>query len=353
MSQKFLNSTTHTVSWIFKRHQGDELELTPPFQRNPVWSDVQKSYLIDTILNGFPIPELYMQEFTDAEGNDRHIVVDGQQRLRSCIEFIEGSYALTGQDVGDREGLNFEDLTADERQTIFNYSFVVRKLPDMPNDDLKAIFRRINKNVVSLNSQELRHSTYSGQFITLVEELSEDDRWTDFGVFTANDIRRMLDIEFISELAIGTLHGPQNKKSSLDKWYAAYEGEFEGRARLKTLFNKVIGEIRSVLPNISETRWRKKSDFYTLFLLLAERAEDIPFSREDRTAIGDKLVIFGAAVDAFIGNPEMEPAPPQTVRSYTVAVERAASDLGNRRARTAQLKRLLGWAADGAAEPAG
>jgi hypothetical protein len=58
----FLHTTHRTVSWFRKAFLNDELELAAPFQRNPVWFIVQKAYLIDTILNGLPIPELYMQD---------------------------------------------------------------------------------------------------------------------------------------------------------------------------------------------------------------------------------------------------------------------------------------------------
>ena len=81
----------------------------------------------------------------------------------------------------------------------------------------------------------------------------------------------MLDIEYISELVIAHLHGIQNKKESLDSYYKMYEQEFEDRRRVESLFNVVLGEIRVTLPELNATRWRKKSDFYSLFLVLAEQ----------------------------------------------------------------------------------
>ena len=65
---KFLNTTNRTIAWFKQAHDNDELVMKPPFQRNPVWTYPQKSYLIDSILNGFPIPEIYMQEFVDESG---------------------------------------------------------------------------------------------------------------------------------------------------------------------------------------------------------------------------------------------------------------------------------------------
>jgi hypothetical protein len=94
LDKNLLSSATHNVAWLNKRYQAEELEARPPFQRNPVWTEKQKAYLIDTILHGYPIPELYMQEYTDAEGNDVYVIVDGQQRVRSCLEFIRGEHVL-------------------------------------------------------------------------------------------------------------------------------------------------------------------------------------------------------------------------------------------------------------------
>jgi hypothetical protein len=264
MDKNLLSSTTHNVAWLNKRYQAKELELRPPFQRNPVWTEKQKAYLIDTILHGYPIPELYMQEYTDAEGNDVYVIVDGQQRVRSCLEFIRGEYLLSGDDSPKWSDMGFDDLSEDERKRIYNYNFVVRVLPDLPEDELRAVFRRLNRNVVALNKQELQHATYWGEFIQSVENIADHESWAEVGLFTPNDIRRMIDIEYVNELAIGYSHGLQNKKESLDKWYEAYEKEFPDRRRTERAFNSTLQEIVSAIPAITKTRWRKKSDFYTL-----------------------------------------------------------------------------------------
>src|SRR5688500_9034026 len=95
----------------------------------------------------------------------------------------------------------------------------------------------------------------------------------------------MLDIEYISELVVAHLHGIQNKKESLDSFYELYEQEFEERRRVEDLFNIVLGELRAILPELNMTRWRKKSDFYTLFLILAGQVEALPFARETRSCL--------------------------------------------------------------------
>lgn len=110
---------------------------------------------------------------------------------------------------------------------MFEYNFVVRLLPDMPDEEVRAIFQRVNKNTTSLNAQELRHATYWGPFIKLMEEISDFEFWSDAGLFSANDRRRMIDIEFISEIAVAVLNGLQNKKKRLEEFYQQYETSFE------------------------------------------------------------------------------------------------------------------------------
>ncbi|CDX59319.1 conserved hypothetical protein [Mesorhizobium plurifarium] len=341
MEKNLLTSTTHNIAWLSKRYQDEELQLKPPFQRNPVWTERQKSYLIDTILHGYPIPELYIQEYTDANGNDVYVVVDGQQRVRACLEFIRGEFSMSPKDSPDWADMVFDDLSEEERKRIYNYNFVVRVLPDIPDVELRAIFSRLNRHVVALNKQELRHATYWGEFIESIEKISDSEGWSEVGLFTPNDVRRMLDIEYVSELAVGFLHGLQNKKESLDKWYEAYENEFPDRRRMEKVFSSTLLEIIKVLPNINKTRWRKKSDFYTLFLLLAESASDFPLASDVRIQLGEALTKFGTDVDAYLRDPDGNAGLPKSIKDYSAAVERAASDLARRRVRRTELMKAI------------
>ncbi len=338
----FLQTTQMSVAAIKRLSDQSQLDVRPPFQRNPVWLDGQKSYLVDSILRGYPVPEMYMQVTTTAAGEERHIVVDGQQRITAILDFIEGKFALSGLNVPWDDGPSFEDLAADEKQRIFSYSFVVRLLPELADEEIRAIFQRLNRNVVALSRQELRHATYWGQFITSMEFLATHEFWRHAGVFTANEVRRMLDVEFISELAIGVMHGPQNKKLSLERWYQVYEEEFPQRDELETTFADVLGELDQLLPGLVKSRWSKKSDFYTLFLYLAERRAELPFASEVRNATTNDLVEFAREVDRVLRlDPRQSAEVVSTVLTYARSVQRAASDLGNRRARVGALSAFM------------
>lgn len=346
----YLNTTHRTIAWLKKAHDEGSLQMKPPFQRNPVWTDVQKSYLIDTILHGFPVPELYMQEEIDAQGKESHIVVDGQQRTRACLEFLEGSFSMDGEQSPDWADFTFEDLSSEEKRRFYAYEFVVRKLPSVGDAQLREIFQRLNRNVVALNDQELRHATYGGAFIRLMERLADMQHWEGMGLFTPNAVRRMLDVEFISELAVAVLHGPQNKKLTLDKWYATYEKKFEEARELESTFLSVLGELEHVLPDIRRTRWRKRSDFYTLFCVLANHKDALPLTKTNRTKLEKALKLIAARVDLYVAAEKAQDKTelaklPKWVKRYAVAVQRAASDLGARKERHEvledQLKSIL------------
>jgi hypothetical protein len=338
MADDFMNSTRRSIAQIKSFWDKEDLELAPPFQRNPVWTSKQKAYLIDTILRGFPIPELYIKEVIDASGNEKFIVVDGQQRIRACLEFLEDDFPLSESQGAKWADLSFSELPQEYKQRIFAYNFMVRQLPDLPEPVLREVFQRINKSTVSLNRQELRHATYWGEFISSMEKISDYEEWEEISIFTANDIRRMLDVEYISELAVAYLHGPQNKKNSLDTYYKHYEETFERKSEVEHVFRVTLGELTGIIPIFRKTRWRKKSDFYTLFQVFSEFHQRVPFSSNLRKSASGALTQFSEEVDAQIkGKKSRSP----DVATYARAVERAASDLSNRKARSEALRRFL------------
>lgn len=338
--QRYLNTTQRTVVWFKKTFDAGDIVINAPFQRNPVWSDRQKSALIDTILLEYPIPELYMQELTHPSGEQTHVVVDGQQRIRAVLSFLGGDFELD-EESPHWPGLSFDDLSPADRKKLFEYNFVVRLLPEMPDEELRAIFQRINRNTVVLSPQELRHATYWGPFIKLMEALADLEFWSTASLFSANDRRRMLDVEFISEIAVAVLNGLQNKKKNLEEFYQQYETNFEEAEHIKSLFIKVLGEIEQLLPDLTKTRWRKKSDFYSLFLKLSKHAKEFPLAAESRNTLSKLLLQFASEVDSVIGGTMPIETISPDVQTYVKNVERAASDLGSRKARENALANRL------------
>lgn len=338
----FSGTTHRTVAWIKRAVDSDALQIKPPYQRNPVWLVPQKSSLMDTILRGYPVPELYMQDVTDAKGAEKHYVVDGQQRIRACMDFVTGDFEIAPDESSDYGEMTFDDLSDEDKKRVWGYSFVVRLLPEVPEEELRDIFKRLNRYNIALNRQELRHATYWGEFISSMEGLAEAEFWVTSGVFSANDFRRMLDVEFISELAIAVLHGPQNKKASLDRWYKTYEEEFEDRDQIEQTFEHVLGELGVILPDIRTTRWRRASDFYTLFTTFAHHRSELPLTKDGRNLAREKLLDFGVQVTAALAtNPAEGVKPSASAKRFAASVQKAASDLARRRQRAKELEALL------------
>lgn len=338
-----IQTTSRDIAWFKQAHELGQLQMKPPFQRNLVWTDKQKSLLVDSILNAYPVPELYMQDIVHEDGSKLYVVVDGQQRITACLEFISNQFEMDGGDSPSYAGMTFDDLTIEQKRNIYSYTFVVRQLPEMSDRDLRDIFSRLNRNNVVLNPQELRQATYWGEFIQTMNEISEDDIWRELGVFTANDVKRMLDVEFISELTIASIHGVQNKKLTLDKYYELYEPEFPYRKETKYTFDIVNREIANLLPTNSKTRWSKKTDFYSLFVLLANKKHLLPFGEGTRE-IGKQLLLeIAEQIDNFVSTDKQEIPNNnvnENIRQYASNL-RASSDFGARKKREEALEQLL------------
>ena len=106
--ENYLNTTLRNISWFKSAHDRKELDIKPPFQRNPVWVTRQKSYLIDTILNKFPIPEIYMQETVD-EKLQKTLETRIAQAFSTVSERLEEVHKGLGemkQLANDVDGLN-------------------------------------------------------------------------------------------------------------------------------------------------------------------------------------------------------------------------------------------------------
>lgn len=336
----FLNSTEQNVAWFKERLDNDQLVLKPPYQRNPVWTISQKSFLIDTILRGYPIPEIYYQEEVDAKGKQKYFIIDGQQRLRSVLEFLKNKYSISVRESESWGGFSFEDLSSEDKKKLFGYKFVIRIIPSLDDTIIRSIFKRLNKNVVALNKQELRHATYWGGFIKSMEKISDYEFWSEAGIFSANDFRRMLDIEFISELAVAMLHGRQNKKTSLDKYYKIYEEEFDRSKEIENDFLLILLEIEKLFPNLKDIRLRKKSDFYSLFCFLYENKNKLPLTAAKRKNTKNILKKLAKEVDNILHN-ELTSHRNKTYMAYANTVKRHTSDIAQRDKRNNILKKLL------------
>lgn len=244
------------------------IDLKAKFQRDIVWSPGAQAYLIDTLLRKLPIPKIYLRVVTDDRGNTTYQVVDGKQRLTAIFKFLNDNLVLQdkhSKDIG-LGGKKFTDLPVDMRGDLFKYDMSVEELHDANREEIKDMFARLNRTGAKLNNQELRHAACEGDFIQLAEEMAKDNYWVKIKMFGTPQIRRMLDVEYVSELLMMIAENKiLDRKKGLDKFYADNEvmGDVK-RRQLKSQFQKVLGYVKKIVTDRA-TRFVNKGDFYSLF----------------------------------------------------------------------------------------
>jgi len=336
-----VDPATQPISWFRDRNVEGTLILKPPYQRKPVWVESQQAYLIDTILKKYFIPEIYIHRVTDSKGKSIYNVVDGQQRIKAILDFLSGVFALWGEYTPEYSDYDFEALPDSVKTLFYNYTLYVREITEASEDDVRNIFKRMNRNVVALNPQELRHATYSGDFIKLMEEIAEDEFWAENKIVNPREIRRMIDVQFVSELFVSMVNGIQDRTKELDKYYELSEKEFTDRAKKEKDFQKIIEVINEILPNLRETRWRNKTDFYTLFVVLSKILPEKYIPEPIYKDINKKLTQFSTEVEEFIkggGNTKRLKAE---VRDYAKAAIKSTTNKDRRFVRDRIVSRII------------
>lgn len=346
-----------SINHFYKAFVDKSLVLRPLYQRNLVWNDDQQSFLVDSILRGLPVPEIYIQSTTSASGEERLVVVDGQQRLSTCIRFILGELRLTGDADFDQRWRNktFAEIGLVLQARFRGFDLVVRKLPSSDEGILREVFRRLNKTVEALEAQELRHAAYTGPLIRLIEAASSQPVFSDISVFSSKDYLRRRHDEFFAEIALAVINKAYpNKKEGLDDLFLTYErqraplGELE---ELEQRIGRVLEQLQSPgLAGLRRTRFRNKSDFYTLLVYLCKQAELLPLADE----AADSLMTGLKGLSSLVNDIKREEAERRSIDSLVVgslgqdaltylrAVERAASDRLNRVRREKALAAALG-----------
>lgn len=281
------------------------LELSPKFQRRNVWPTPKRSFLIDTILQELPVPPVYIRV---RQSKDRtkiiREVIDGQQRLRSVLDFMAGEYSLSRTLSADYAGKTFDKLTEEQKRCIEEYSFNCEVFKGVDDATVLEVFARVNNYAAQLNAQELRNGKYFGHFKQLAFRLGTDylEFWRQNKVLTESKIARMAEAELVSELLVAQLAGMQDKKSTLEDFYQEYDETFASRKTCETRFRTTMDEISSIIgEEISSTEFRRPPMFYSLFCVvfhrlygLPERSEATPkkgrLSGVDRTRLGDAVL---------------------------------------------------------------
>ena len=224
-----------TIETIFAQITQGNIDLNPKFQRRNAWTDEKRSTLIESILIGYPIPEIVLAE--DPKKKKAFIVIDGKQRLLTIAGFIDNA---TFQYWGNPkmknliikknlEGVSFEELKSnpdysDEYREFRNSSLRCTVITNFEkNDVLYDIFYRLNSGSTPLSTQELRQVLNRGDFANYLITVTDEPQPLHKVLNLDGPDKRLKDIEVILRLLTFTLY-PEKYHGNLKKFLDDHMG---------------------------------------------------------------------------------------------------------------------------------
>jgi hypothetical protein len=247
------------------------------YQRSAkVWPTAAKSYLIDTLLLGFPIPKLTLYQRTDpASRRVTKEIVDGQQRSEAICQFASGRYRLSSK--SPNAGRRFSQLDEQDQIRLLEYPINFDLLVGATREEIRELFRRINSYTVPLNRQETRHAIFQGEFKWFVVELSE--RYASatkaMGLFSEAQLTRMADGEMFSELVMALSSGIKTASpAAITEFYEANDKTFDAADEMRRRFAVVFDRLLKWEP-LHHGPLMKAYHFFSLFLAMSHAIEPV------------------------------------------------------------------------------
>lgn len=271
---KQFDARAYSIADFLEWHGTNLLDLSPKFQRRGVWTRAAKSFLIDTILRGKPMPKILLTQDLRDKRNVR-TVVDGQQRIRTILEFVAGGFTVLKAHNYEHHGKTFEELDGDAKDAILQYELGVDLLFNLNLADMLDIFARINTYSVTLNRQEQLNAKYLGVFKTSAFELGHmyADYFISGRILTEKQVSRMGEAQIASDMLVALVGGVQTVKN-IEKYYRQFDGADvipDEIIEAKWHFSKVMSFVGAIYiaEDLRNTNWSRPHWFYTLFTAVA------------------------------------------------------------------------------------
>lgn len=268
---KIFNTRTYSIADFVEWDSNNLLQLSPDFQRRSVWSDKAKSYLIDTILRGKPIPKILITQKLEGAKVVR-IVVDGQQRLRAILDYYHENFKISKAHNKDLHTYTFGNLPNDLDKEFLKYELGVDLLYDIPYNEILDIFARLNSYTVKLQPQELYNARYLGYFKQTVYSIGYRyvDYYVESGILNKSKVTRMAEAELSADLFVSLLDKVQSNKG-IESFYKKYEDNPANLEDIEIKFDKIMSFIAAIYPatEIKNTNFSRVHLFYSLFTAIA------------------------------------------------------------------------------------
>jgi 5-methylcytosine-specific restriction endonuclease McrA len=347
--------TPKPLSEIINLYLDRQLNLSPGFQRDSVWTIKDRRALIDSILRQYPLPAIFLYRRVE-QGNVVFDVIDGKQRVETILMFIGEKRPRfevlgCGDVVVGVKSLDWKSLHRHQMQHLLTaYEIPVIEV-DGKFGDIIGLFVRINSTGKALTRQEKVHAKYfNSKFLKEANRLA--NRFTNFlnrhEVLSSGQISRMKHVELISELMLSLYEGKiLNKKQSLDRIMQSDSIDGRSLSRISDEVAIVLRTIERLLPDIRSTRFKKLADFYSLAVLLGRyRSNGFMLNDTKRNRLGGELLtVFGNNVDrvAQLQRKARTISPEDDAyRQYVLTTLEGTDDFQQRSQREKLLDSLLG-----------
>jgi hypothetical protein len=154
------------------------------FQRNYIWTKKQKDRFIESLLLSYPVPGIFLVE----QPNRKYLVLDGQQRLKTLQDFVNGTDSITERSFrlqsvsedGPFLKKTFKELSEPDQNLLLNtFIQVTVVVPRVPGhlQGVYQLFERINSGGTNLQPQEIRVALYAGSRVDALRALNGDQNW--------------------------------------------------------------------------------------------------------------------------------------------------------------------------------
>lgn len=334
-------STYTPTDFLIWRETG-MLEITPKFQRRPVWRTPARSWFIDTLLRGMTVPPIYLR-LAQKKGKAVREVIDGQQRVRAVLDFIDGKFKLTPQLPATWKGMAYASLSKQERDRISMFGFPAETFSGISDIQVLEMFSRLNMNAMPVNKQELRNGSWFGYFKQSAYRLAHEylEFWRNNRIFGEQSIARMMEAELTSELLIAGQAGMQEAKKSIDDFYRDWDADYPNREREEKRFRGVFRTIMEAIPSkeLAESAFHRVPLFYTLYCVIYHHVHGLPgvqrssptkqLTNDEKTSLRDAVL----KLSELIAESGDEPVKNKKMATFVAATQRGTEKLAPRRTR--------------------
>lgn len=251
-----------TIGTFYDQIEQGNIDLNPGFQRRNAWDDPKRGKLIESIIKGYPVPEIVLAENTNNRGS--FIVIDGKQRLLTMAGFINHerykywqSPMVRNLKIGNTvSNYTYTDISRDPalRRAFENASLRCTIITNYKSDDvLYDIFYRLNSGSSPLSSQELRQALNKGPYSDYLVQITNDDSVLRKVMNLKSADRRLRDIEVILRIMsflryAKDYHG--NLRLFLDNTMKQFNQEYaQNQEGIHKLYKVIIDTI-DILKNV-------------------------------------------------------------------------------------------------------